>query len=226
MNEIPLVKALLQHPRGLCGQHDPAASAKGIENLNQRISVLTLGVVLDNNPISADRWTLLVSLHDHWLLDPSQAAFHSSAEIQSCMQQLHLSAPQYVARVWWQICRGIQGRFKGCWRDLVKANSDSAQILSQYLQASKATFPVLSGPVISVRWMDLVHRIGEVTLQGWDNLTVPLTAQQVKSANQFGLTEENVHPLVAVALDTWGTSCRSLELVSCGLEHCPARKTG
>jgi hypothetical protein len=218
-----LVQAFNDHPLGLCGQHDPAKSVASVASVEQRLNLITLGAVLDTNHLNAERWSALAALHDHWLLDPPQAAYKSSPQILAAMQQLHIAGPQYIARVWWQICRGVQGRFKGSWRDLLKANDDNAQTLQRYLQQSQTTFPVFAGPVISARWLDLIHRIGGVTLQDWDRLTVTLPPEQIKTARKFGITEAEVHPLVSSALEVWSTSCRNLPAESCGLAGCPGK---
>ena len=219
----PLVQAFNDHPLGLCGQHDPAKAAESVSVLGQRLNILTFGAVADTRHLNAERWSALAALHDHWLFDPAQAAYKSSQEILAALQQQRIAAPQYIARVWWQICRGVQGRFKGAWRDLLKANDDNAQTLQRYLEQSQTTFPVLSGPVISARWLDLVHRIGGVALQGWEALTVTLPPEQIKTAREFGITAEAVHPLVSSALEAWPTACRSLPAGSCGLAGCPNR---
>ena len=139
------------------------------------------------------------------------------------MQEKHISGPPHIARVWWQVCRGVQGRFKGSWRDLLKANDDNAQTLQSYLQNSKATFPVLSGPVISARWLDLVHRIGGVELKGWETLTVTLPPDQKKTARLFGILADEVHPLVSSAVHAWTVSCREQSEEFCGLTGCPQK---
>ena len=219
----PLVQAFSSHPSGLCGQHDPAKAAESVSALEQRLNILTFGAVVDTKHLNAERWSALAALHDHWLFDPTQAAYKSSQEILAAMQQQHIAAPQYIARVWWQICRGVQGRFKGTWRDLLKANDDNAQTLRRYLEQSQTTFPVLAGPVISARWLDLFHRIGGVPLQGWEALTVTLPPEQVKTARKFGIMADEVHPLVSSALEAWPIACHSLPVGSCGLADCPNR---
>lgn len=219
----PVVQAFSDHPSGLCGQHDPARAVETVTVLEQRISILTFGAVADTKHLNRERWSALATLHDHWLFNPAQAAYKSSQEILTAMQQQRIAAPQYIARVWWQICRGVQGRFKGSWRDLLKASADNARNLQGYLQQSQTTFPVLSGPVISARWLDLVHRIGGISLQGWEALRVTLPPEQLKTANMFGITTAEVHPLVSSALEAWSMACRSLSAESCGLADCPNR---
>ncbi len=218
-----LVQAFDRHPLGLCGQHDPAKIVSMVEAPEQRLNILTLGVVLDAKPLSLERWSALVAIRAHWLLDPSQAAYRSSAQVLAGMQETNISGPRYIARVWWQICQGVQGRYKGSWRDLFKANDDNVHALQAYLQKSRITFPVLSGPVISARWLDLVHRIGGINLQGWETLTVPLPPQQRKTARLFGIAADEIHPLLSAALNAWPTSCRKLSDEFCGLADCPEK---
>lgn len=215
-----LVQAYTNHPLGLCGRHDPAKSVESVEALEQRLSILTFGAVLDTSHLSRERWESLAGLHDHWLLDPTQAAYHSSAQILTCMQQLHIAGAKHTARVWWQICRGIQGRFKGSWRELLKANGDNAHDLQNYLLQSRTTFPVLAGPVISARWLDLVHRPGGVPLLEWDTLIVPLPAHQIEAARKFAIDGDAVHPVVSSALEVWIGSCQGSLSQACGLEEC------
>ncbi len=219
----PLVRAFQEHPLGLCGAHDPAKIVGSVEAIEQRLSALTLGVVLDIKHLNQERWSALAVIHDHWLLEPSQVAYRSSSEVLDGMQEMHISGPPHVARVWWQVCRGVQGRFKGSWRDLLQANDDNVQEIQIYLQNSKTTFPVLSGPVISARWLDLVHRIGGVELMNWDSLTVPLPPHQKKTARLFGITTDDVHPLLSSALNVWSAVCQRLQAESCGLDDCPRK---
>jgi len=219
----PLVRAFNDHPLGLCGQHDPAKIVGSVEAIEQRLSALTLGVVLDTRHLNQERWSALAGIHDHWLLEPSQVAYRSSSEVSDGLQEMHISGPPHIARVWWQVCRGVQGRFKGSWRALLQANNDNARELQSYLQNSKTTFPVLSGPVISARWLDLIHRVGGVTLQGWETLTVTLPPDQKKTARLFGILADEVHPLVSSALNAWPASCQKQSEESCGLVNIPRR---
>lgn len=220
----PLVQAFSDHPLGLCGRHEAARSVGVIEDGEQRLNVLAFGVVADANFLSLERWSALAAIHDHWLLVPSQVAVQSSSQVLTGLQEMGIPGPQYTARVWWQICRGVQGRNKGSWRDLIKANDDNALTLQSYLQKNQTTFPVLAGPVISARWLDLVHRIGGVTLQGWETLTVKLPSHQSKVARLFGIGADEVHPLLSSALHAWPASCRKLSGESCGLDDCPGKK--
>ncbi len=218
-----LVQAFINHPLGLCGQHDPAKSVAGVDPIEHRLNILTFGAVLDAKHLNPERWSALAGLHDHWLFDPTQAAYQSSAQILTSMQQLHIAGPKHIARVWWQVCRGVQGRFKGSWRGLLKANDDNARTLLNYLQQSQTTFPVLSGPVISARWLDLVHRAGGVPLAGWDALSVPLPPHQEEAARKFGIAEDMVHPVVSSALEVWSGACQGSPAGSCGLAECPGK---
>lgn len=219
----PLVQAFNNHPLGLCGRHEAARSVSSIDDVEQRLSVLTFGVVVDTNFLSLERWSALIAIHDHWLLDPSQVAYRSSPQVWTVMQEVGISGPRHIARVWWQICQGVQGRYKGSWRDLFKANDENAQTLQSYLPENRTTFPVLAGPVISARWLDLVHRIGGVTLQGWDALTVKLPSHQRMTARLFGIVVDEVHPLLSSALNAWPASCRKLSEEACGLAGCPEK---
>lgn len=219
----PLVRAFHQHPRGLCGQHEPARVVSTVEDIEQRLTILALGVVLDINTLSRERWSKLASLAGHWLLNPSLVAYQSSQQVLASMQESRLLGGQHIPRVWWQICRGVQGRFKGSWRELIHVNKDNAQMLQSYLQQNRATFPVLAGPVISARWLDLIHRIGGLSLQGWENLLIPLSKRQVKTASLFGIGESVVHPLLFNALQVWTIACKKLPEESCGLGACPRR---
>ena len=212
------------HPLGLCGQHEPARIVGEVEDVERRLAILTLGVVLDINPLSQERWAGLLALAGLWLCDPSYVAYQSSQQVLAAMQDFHLRFPQHIPRVWWQICRGVQGRFKGSWKDLLEESHCDASAMQAYLRKSKTTFPVLAGPVISARWLDLVHRIGGVQLDGWENLSVPLSGQQEKTARLFGIEENVVHPLLFSALWVWPAACKKLPDGSCGLGECPGKK--
>jgi len=88
---------------GIGGQHDPAKSVSAVEVLEQRLSVLSFGVVLNTKHLSLEHWSA----------------------------------------------------------------------------------PVLSGPMISARRLDLVHRIIGVILHDWKSLIVHLSSHQRKTARLF-----------------------------------------
>lgn len=219
----PIVQAFSEHPLGLCGQRDPVRVVGNVKGLEQRLNILTLGVVLDVNPLSEKRWSVLVKLAEHWLLNPSAVAYKQSQQIQTAMQEMKILGPRHTSRVWWQICRGVQGRYKGSWRDLLTDGEDHVSVLMAYLEKNKATFPILAGPVISARWLDLVYRIGAVELSDWESLKVPLSDRQKKKARQIGVESDEIHPLLFNALYVWSTACRKLPVDSCGLGNCPKR---
>ena len=108
----PLVQAFSGHPLGLCGRHEAARSASSIDDIEQRLNVLAFGVVVDANFLSLERWSALAAIHNHWLMAPSQVAVQSSSQVWTGMQKMGVPGPQHIARVWWQICRGVQGRYK------------------------------------------------------------------------------------------------------------------
>ncbi len=221
----PLVQAFSDHPLGLCGQREPARVISHLKDIEQRLNLLTFGVVVDTKHINAERWSALAEAHDHWLFQASQSAYKTSPQVLEGIQQLHIAAPRYIARVWWQICRGVQGRTKGSWRDLLRGNDDDAQLLQKYLRENQTTFPVLSGPVISARWLDLIHRVGGVPLKNWETLSVPLAKNQRKTAQLFGVATDEVHPVFSSALNVWKSSCQKLPAGPCGLAECPHRDT-
>ena len=219
----PLFKTFDQHPLGICGQHDPAQVVSQLPDLEQRLSILTLGVVLDTNPLSKERWGRLLALAGHWLLDSARTAYQDSRQVQTEMQSLDFKSPGHIARVWWQLCRGVQGRFQGSWRGLIAAGDRSAMKLQAYLHGNKTTFPVLSGPTLSARWLDLVHRVGGIPLQGWDELSVPRSAGQEEAARLFGMESKSAHPALQSALMLWPQACQRRQDTSCGLKYCPGR---
>ncbi len=222
MHNSPLFQAFFDNPDGLCGQHDPSLPVAAIQSLETRLHIITLGSVLDKK-INSKRWADLIKLEGHWLLDSSQVAYKSSHQVLQALQEEKIRSPQHIARVWWQICRGVQGRFNGSFRALLQANSDDALSVQNYLRKSRTTFPVLSAPITSAHWLDMVHRRGEVQLQRWDKLRVTLPARQRKTALLFGLDDADLHPALALALHAWPSACQHVDEISCGLEHCPRR---
>lgn len=195
----PLLNAIITESLGPDGEREPARIASGVEQLEVRLHLLTLGVILDVFP-NADRWSKLAAMSQNWLFDSSAVAYKKSPEVLATMQKGGIGSPKHNARVWWQVCRGIQGRFKGSLRDFLRASDDDAPAIQEYLNQSKATFPVLSGPVISARWLDLIHRIGGIPLTHWDRLKVPLSPELKSKAEMAGIKDDQVHPQVAAAL--------------------------
>jgi hypothetical protein len=220
-----LVNALKDRPAGLCGHHEPACAVETVADTEQRLRVLTLGAIMDVFPIR-DRWETLAELSNHWLLDPGDVAYRKSQEVGAAMHDAGLGGPKQNARVWWQVCRGIQGRYKGSIRDMLRDNSDDAIRMQTYLFASKTTFPVLSGPVISAQWLDLVHRIGDVKLERWDELVMELSETQKQAAQAFGVkAATRAHPATAAGLSIWNRACERLNPPDCGLDNCPRRES-
>lgn len=221
-----LVQAFSDHPPGLCGLREPARVVQSLGDAEGQLNILTLGVVMDSNPPGMEIWSALMAIHDHWLLQPARVAYQSSQQVQASLREMRIPAPEHIARVWWQICRGVQGRAQGSWLALLEANADHAHTILGYLQKSRATFPVLSGPVISARWLDLVHRMGGVPLQGWESLGVPLPSGQAEAARSFGIVGKRVHPQLHSALYFWASACRKSPAGACGLADCPRRGEG
>jgi hypothetical protein len=191
-----------------------------VDDIDKRLGILAFGIVADPNPLSRERWEQLVQIQDLWIFDASQTSKMSSQQVQTALQQARVRVPKYIARVWWQISRGVQGRVKGSWRELLRVNQDDAQTLQTYLAQSPTTFPVLSGPVLSSRWLDLVQRMGGVPLRGWESLRVPLPDELEGEARLFGVTNA-VHPAFASALRVWKQACQKGQRVPCGLTDCP-----
>lgn len=217
-----LVNALKDQPAGLCGHHEPACAVEVIEDTELRLRALALGAILDVFPVVA-RWEQIAALADHWLLQPVEVAYRESSEVEAAMKEQHIDGPRHNARVWWQVLRGVQGRFNGEFRAMLAAQGDDAIQMQQYLRDSKTTFPVLSGPVISAQWLDLVHRVGGVPLQQWDALVVDLSAGQQQAAQSFGVKATRAHPATAAGLSIWRRACERREPPACGLDHCPRR---
>jgi hypothetical protein len=108
---------------------------------------------------------------------------------------------------------------------MLRDNSDDAIRVQTYLSSSKTTFPVLSGPVISAQWLDLVHRIGDVKLERWDQLVMTLSETQRQAAQAFGVKATNAHPATAAGLSIWNRACERLYPPQCGLDNCPRRES-
>lgn len=103
------------------------------------------------------------------------------------------------------------------------ANQCDTLALQAYLRKNKTTFPVLAGPVVSARWLDLVHRIGGVQLTAWERLSVPLSQKEKKTAWLFGIEANEVHPMLFSALRAWPETCKKLPEGPCGLMDCPGK---
>jgi len=216
----PLFKAFFESPNGLCGQLPPISEISKMEQLETRLHLITLGNIIDNTP-NLKRWKELITLEDHWLLDSSQVAYKTSQQIAQALKEEKIRSPQHIARVWWQICRGIQGRFAGSIHALLKNSDANALSVQNYLHQSRTTFPVLSAPITSARWLDMIHRAGKIQLTNWGKLRVALPEKQKKAALLFGIHTEQLHPSISLALHVWESSCLQLEKDVCGLQNCP-----
>jgi hypothetical protein len=215
------VQAFL-YPTGFCGSPDPFFQIQEIADLETRLHMLTMAAAL--NAFSApNKITAMAAHQDHWLLRSSEAAYKKSQEVGAALVQLRLGGAKQDGRVWWQICRGIQGRFKGSIKSLLDANGYDTKNLQAYLQDSKTTFPVLSGPVISVRWLDLVSRWGDRPLAGWETLMIPFTEGLKEQGSFLDQSLSAIHPAAAAAIEHWSKSCRSGQVGNCGWAKCPNR---
>ena len=212
----PLAQAFYHHPAGLCGHHDPAAPLAQIERIETRLQTITFVSLLPSPNMQ-----VILTQQSHWLFDSTQVAYKTSQQVSEALHAAQIRTPKHISRVWWQICRGIQGRFKGSIRTLLQNSHNDARAIQTYLSQSRTTFPVLSAQTTSARWLDMLHRIGGIELTHWDELREPLTAKQQKSARQFGFAEEHLHPSLALALRTWTSACHRRDVDTCGLKHCP-----
>lgn len=206
----------LNDPAGLCGHSDPAWVLKQILDQESRLSVLAFSS-LNFSP----EYLKLLEKHQSWLFQPQITAYKRSQEVQQEINRLGLRVPKHIPRAWWQVSRGVQGRFQGSWTAFFHAQANDALAIQSYLQKSKATFPVLSGNVTSACWLDIVHRIGEIQLTNWQKLAVPLGAKEKISMRAWGSRAEKSHPSLRLALKHWQKSCQSSP--SCGLADCPNR---
>lgn len=220
-----LVEAM-EGSAGLCGAHDPAAAVVSLPEIETRLRVLALGAIMDVFPIAA-RWEQIAALaaNGHWLVDPSVVAYKHSNEVVAAFQEQEIPGPKSNAKTWLQVCKGVQGRFKGSFRDLLAENDDEAERLQAYLGKSKTTFPVLAGEVISARWLDLVHRWGGVEIKGWKGLDVELSEKESEAARELGYRQEIAHPQTALALSVWDRGCDHLTPPACDFAQCPRRTT-
>jgi len=217
-----LYQAFFESPDGLCGKQDAANDLGKIVGLEPRLHLITLGCILDATP-RQERWKELLPLEDHWLADSSQVAYKRSQEVEQAFRENRVRAPKHTARVWWQICRGVQGRYKGSLRGLLDANQKNALRIQQYLEESTTSFPVLSAPITSARWLDMVHRVGQVRLVDWRELRLSLPESLKELAGLFDLDRELLHPALSLALQVWSGGCEQRDGDHCGLEDCPRR---
>ncbi|MCB2178876.1 hypothetical protein KQH61_05630 [bacterium] len=219
MDQQTFLEAYTSHSLGFCGFTEPAALIGQIESQEARIRVLAFGAVLDLF-LQGKQWQNLERIAESPLLEPSWVAYQDSKEIAEQMRQMKLGGPQYNARVWWQICRGVQGRFQGSFSDLLAANEGDVRKIQAYLRKSKTTFPVISGDVVSGQWLDWCARIGGVDLYAWEDLRVKLPASLLPAAEKIGADQPMVHPQVYGALLAWEKHCAGLGEDFCGFAGC------
>lgn len=224
MNQKTFLDTFTSHSLGFCGFREPAALVGQIPGSERRILVLAFGAILDIF-LQGSQWETLVGIQDSPLLDPAWVAYRESKEIAQLMRQMKVGGPQYNARVWWQICRGVQGRFNGSFSDLLAANEWDSAAVQAYLKRSKTTFPVISGKVVSAQWLDWCSRIGGAALAGWEDLRVKLPASLIPAAEKIGVDHPLVHPQMYGALLAWEKHCNGLGEDFCGLAECWKRQT-
>lgn len=111
----------LNDPAGLCGQGDPAWVLKQIPDQENRLSVLTFSS-LNFSP----EYLKLLENHQSWLFRPQITAYKRSQEVGQEINRLGLRVPGYIPRAWWQVSRGVQGRFQGSWTALFRAQANDA----------------------------------------------------------------------------------------------------
>lgn len=219
MDKQAFLDAFTTPPLGFCGFAESAALVSGVKDQERRLRILAFGAVLDIF-LQGNQWETLVEIQDSPLLDPAWVAYQDSKDLAQLMRQMKVGGPQYNARVWWQICRGVQGRFRGSFVDLLAANEDDVTQIQAYLKKSKTTFPVISGEVVSAQWLDWSARIGGVDLHGWEMLRVKLPVSLLSAAEKVGEDQPLVHPQVYGALLAWEKHCAGLGKDFCGLAEC------
>lgn len=216
------VQTYLNSPDGFCGKIDPFKPLRDVSDIETRLHMLSMASILGafNSPPKIET---MLKRSDHWLFKSSEVAYKQSKEVGFELTQLHLGGAKQDGRVWWSVCRGIQGRYKGSIAGLLEANHYDTEQLYSYFQENKATFPVLSGPVISVRWLDLVSRFGGKPLTNWESLEVPFNENLKNQAGFINQNLEKIHPAAAAALELWHSGCHGADSAACGWEECPKR---
>jgi len=100
----------------------------------------------------------------HWVFDTGRVAFEDWRALEAALGRHGLAERRQDVRGWYDVARGLQGRFKGDVAAMVVAAGPAAADLVEYVAANKATFPLLAGDRIAARWADQLRRVARVAV--------------------------------------------------------------
>ncbi|MGH2544051.1 MAG: hypothetical protein ACRDIB_14725 [Ardenticatenaceae bacterium] len=145
----------------------------------------------------------------HWLFDTAQVAYADWRAVEKALAPHGLAEHRQDVRGWYEVARGLQGRFKGDVASLIAAGpkgqpARTSAILA-YLDASSTTFPFLSGDKTARLWLDQLRRIGGIEIIEDEPLRLAPSkeARDIAATHGLSLPSRALPIQQLLALEAW-----------------------
>lgn len=139
-----------------------------------------------------------------WVFDTERVSYGDWRDVGAALAAHGLGRRRQDVRGWYDLARGIQGRFKGAVNEMIDAAGNTVSGLVTYVDQHAATFPLLAGDVTARRWADQLRRRAGVTLDEDIALTEVLDDRVLARLSEAGI---DTGPVVAVhhalAAEVW-----------------------
>ncbi|MBA3534788.1 MAG: hypothetical protein H0T73_22990 [Ardenticatenales bacterium] len=213
MDPLVFLVALAQrwHEQGLAGPSEHALMIPaGVEvGSNPHLLFLTLPRAISALQDEVELWERAAlawaSAEAQWLFDPAQVAYAEWPTVETALRQWRLASRRQESRGWYEVARGLQGRFKGDIRAMVEAGGGRTSGLLAYLAKSPSTFPFLSGEETSRLWLEQLRRIGGLSIEEDEPLCL-VPSQRAREAAASQRLDPGPEALPAhhvLALEVW-----------------------
>ncbi len=177
-----------------------------VRGQDRHLAFLTLvyGISGGRDPSPLWQAARQTAVTDPELFDPQFLAYTNPAVIANRLRGPGIAHKKSDVTVWQRLGQALLMRAGGSVQRLLADHAYDAQKLLAMLQASKTTFPVLSGPQTAPRWLHGLAYAGEQPLVGAERLPVPVSPAASRALDALQVEAEQVSAEIFPALDALG----------------------
>lgn len=198
---------------GLWGETDaawplPEGMARG-EDRHLAYLTLVYGISGGRDPVPLWQAARQTAVTNSELFDPQFLAYTKPSAIADPLRQPRVAHKKSDVTVWQRLGQALVMRAGGSVKQLLADHAFDAHKLLAMLQASKTTFPVLSGPQTAPRWLYGLAQAGGQTVTGAERLPVPVSPAVGLALEALLIEADKVSAEIFPALDALGRlGCR------------------
>jgi len=197
----------------LWGETDPAwPLPQGmVRGEDRHLACLTLvyGISGGRAPVPLWQAARQTAVTDPELFEPQFLAYTKPAAISDRLRQPGIARKKSDVTVWQRLGQALVMRAGGSVKQLLADHAFDAPKLLAMLQASKTTFPVLSGPQTAPRWLYGLTQAGGRPIEGAERLPVPVSPAASRALDALMIEADEVSAEIFPALDALGRlGCR------------------